>query len=287
MSDLQAGGSVTRLTMPEYLSLKAFSAGLAYRILAESPLHAWYDSPYNPDRHGDNGQAADIGTYAHALLLEGELPSLLPLDFPDFKTKAAREARDAAYAEGKTPILARKLQPVRTMVERARQYVESTPLAGLFANGEPELSITWTERGVECKARPDWLSKDRRIILSYKTTPGSAAPDSWIRRQLPLYAIGMPLYERGVRSVFGVERTRVVHLTQEQKPPYACSLIALDPAAQDVAERKLDRALSLWRECLETKRFPAYPLDICYAEARAWEMAEVEQAEIETLELET
>lgn len=275
--------------MPEYLSLKAFSAGLAYRILSESPLHAWAGSPWNPDYRGNNGQAADVGTYAHAMLLEGELPSLVTLDFPDFKTKLAREARDAAYADGKTPILARKLAPVRAMVERAREYVSASAIAGIFDSGEAEHSITWVQDGVPCKIRPDWLSGDRRIILSYKTTPGSAAPDSWIRRQLPQYAIGMPLYEAGIRATFGVERTRVVHLVQEQASPYACSLIALDPAAQSVAEAKLDRALSTWRSCLETKRFPAYPLEICYAEARAWEMAEVEaedrQSEIDNLEL--
>lgn len=275
-----------KLSMPDYLSLKAFSSGLAYRILSESPYHAWYGSPWNPDYRGSNGQTADIGTYAHAMLLEGELPSLEVLDFPDFRTKAAKEARDIAYADGRTPILAHKLAPVKTMVERARQYIEATPLAGIFDGGEPEMSIRWSEDGVDCKIRPDWLSKDRKIILSYKTTPGSAAPDSWIRRQLPQYAIGMPLYERGVKATVGTARSRVIHLVQEQKAPYACSLIALDPAAQSVADAKLDQALIIWKECLETRKFPAYPLDICYAEARAWELAEVEAAEAQTVEFE-
>lgn len=268
-----------RLPMQDYLSLKAFSSGLAYRILSESPFHAWHGSPWNPDYRSNYGQAADIGTYAHALLLEGDLPSLEVLDFPDYRTKAAKEARDIAYADGRTPILAHKLAPVRMMVQRAREYIGSSTLAGIFDAGDAELSITWTEDGVECKARPDWLSGDRRINLSYKTTPGSAAPDSWIRRQLPQYAIGMPLYERGIRATVGVERCRTVHLVQEQSAPYACSLIALDPAAQSVAEAKLDQALAIWRECTESKRFPAYPLDICYAEARAWELAEVEAAQ--------
>ncbi len=275
--------------MPEYLAIKAASGGLLARVLSDSPFAAWYGSPWNPDRVRDDSGVADIGTYAHAMLLEGEHDSLEVIDAEDWRTKAAKEARDEARAVGKLPILKTKLQPVRNMVMRARCFLDETELADIFEGGEPEHTFTWKEAGVDCKIRPDWLSQDRRVILSYKTTPGSAEPRAWIRRQLPMYEVGMPLYERGIRACCGVDQTRVVHLVQSQEAPYACSLVALAPSRQDYAERQLDSALAIWKDCLATKRFPSYPAVIHYAELEGWRAASVEQQMMEaaeTLEME-
>jgi hypothetical protein len=91
----------------------------------------------------------------------------------------------------------------------------------------------------------------------------------------------MVLYERGVRAVSASHECRVIHLVQEQSAPYACSLIGLSPAAHDLAERKLARALQIWSACQKTGKFPAYPLQICYAEPNPWQLAEAEEAEIQ------
>lgn len=269
------------IPISDYLQIKAFSGGLAYTVLNDSAYQAWYQSPWNPDYKSDHGEAADIGTYAHAMLLEGEHAGLEVIQADDWRTKAAREARDIARADGRLPILAKHLGAVERMVERAKGYIEETELAGIFKGATVESTYTWTEAGVDCKIRPDLLSADRRIILSYKTTRSTANPRVWSRAQLPQCEIGMPLYERGIRSNTGTDQTRVVHLVQSQLAPYACSLVALDPARQDCAERALDEALSIWRRCLEEKRFPAYPTAIYYAEASAWQIAEAEQREVD------
>lgn len=294
-----AAGEMSSMT--DYLALRAFSGGLAARILNDSPFHAWYQSPWNPDFRGGKSRPSDIGTSAHAILLEGDESVIAVINPEDNRSKptksdpegsiptgwtngAMRASRDAAYVEGKTPILPGELAALRNMVETAKNYVAASEIAGIFDTGEPEVTLGWTDKGVLCKARPDWLSGDRRICLSYKTTLGSANPRQWSRTQLPQYEIGMALYERGIRSVYGVERTRVVHLIQEQKPPYACSLVALAPSRQDLAERQLDTALAIWRECLETKRFPAYPRRICYAEVVAWQAQAFEEQHGESAE---
>lgn len=277
------------MSMPDYLALKAFSGGLATTLLGDSPFAAWYGSPWNPDRPRDDSGAADIGTYAHAMLLEGGLAALEVIDAEDWRTKAAKEARDAARAAGKTPILAKKIAAVEEMVAAAKRFIAETELYAVFTASEAEETFTWTEAEVDCKIRPDTLASDGRVILSYKTTPGSAEPRSWIRRILPQHEVGMALYERGIRACCGVDQTRVVHLIQSQERPYACSLVALAPSRQEYAERQLDTALAIWRECLETKRFPSYPPMIHYAELEAWRAASVEQQMMdaaETLEME-
>lgn len=265
-----------RLTMAEYIALQAFSAGLAGTLLERSPYHAWHDSPWNPKRHRDDSNEADIGTYAHAMLLEGGAASLVIVDAKDWRTNAAKDQREAARAAGQLAVLQHKVAEVSAMVSAAREYLALSELRGVFESGAPEQTIQWEEGGVPCKARPDWLTEDGTICVSYKTTDGSAEPDGWIRRQLPQYDVGMVLYERGIMAALDIPQTRVVHLVQEQKPPYACALVGLAPAMQDVAERRLDRALTIWRECVRRNQFPAYPTRICYAEPTAWQVAEVE-----------
>ena len=160
------------------------------------------------------------------------------------------------------------------MVKAAKEFIASSELAGIFSAGAPEQTIIWNEGDVECKARPDWLNPDAKVCLSYKTTAGSAQPDAWIRTQLPAYDLGIVLYGRA-------SKCKVVTLVQEQSAPYSCSLIGLDPAWQDLAERKLARALQIWSTCLKTGKFPAYPTTICWAEPKPWMQAQEEEQELQ------
>lgn len=48
-----------------------------------------------------SSRAADIGTMAHAMLLGGDPDWVVNDQFPDFRTKAAREWRDEQAANGK------------------------------------------------------------------------------------------------------------------------------------------------------------------------------------------
>jgi hypothetical protein len=271
-------GIYSEIPMQAYLDEQAFSSGLAQTLLDRSPLHAWTESQWNPDRVRDDNGTADIGTFAHACLLEGGTSSLVVVDAPDWRTKAAQQARDDARAAGKLPILERKVSEVWTMVKAAQAFIASSELVGLFSAGEAETTIIFDLDGVRCKARPDWLSDDRKICLSYKTSPGSAAPDSWIRTQLPGYDTGIVLYEDAVNSIAAPDGgCRVVTLVQEQKPPYSCSLIGLAPAWAALAESKLALALATWKGCLEDGKWPAYPTMIAWAEPRAWMLAEAEE----------
>ncbi len=264
-------GLYPKMPMAEYLSIKAFSSGLGQRILTQSPLHAWTESPWNPNRERDDSGTADIGTFAHAMLLEGGSDALVVVQAADWRTNAAKAERGAARAAGKLPILAHKVPEVEAMVKAAYEYVLESEIMGIFAKGAAEQTVVFESEGVLCKARPDWLGE---YCLSYKTTAGSAQPDAWIRTQLPQYDLGIALYGRGTGK-------RVVTLVQEQSAPFSCSLIGLDPAYQALAEARLDQALSMWKSCLELGKFPAYPTRICYAQPKPWQLAEAEEQEIE------
>jgi len=194
---------IHKMSMSEYLAIKAVSSGLCHRILDKSPFHARLESPWNDSRYQDNSKVADIGSAAHKTLLEGTEDGIEVIDADDWRTKAAKELRDAAYAAGRIPMLAGKMAAARAMVTAAREYLSVSELKGIFDDGKPEVTILFTQReSIPCKLRCDWLTADRSIILSYKTTAGSANPESWIRTQLPQYDMATVFYERGVMAAF-------------------------------------------------------------------------------------
>jgi hypothetical protein len=269
--------------MDAYLARKAVSSGLLHTLLDKSPLHARMDSPWNSARQQRESNVADIGTYAHACLLEGGTDKLVIVDADDWRTKAAREARDVARLECKLPILAGKMGEVHDMVCAAQEYIAKSELAGILDDGEPELTLLFEIDGVPCKARPDFLRTDRRVCLSYKTTLGSANPESWVRTQLPGYDVASVFYELAVREACQTDDAcLLVHLVQEQKIPCSCSLVALSPAMRELAAAKMHAALATWKACTESGNWPAYSGRIHYAEPRPWQFNEFEEKQAST-----
>jgi len=265
-------GLYADMSMAQYLAISAFSSGMCHTILSASPLHAWTDSWLNPNREREDSSKMDLGTYAHALLLEGGHVGLVMIEADDWRAKAAKEQRDEARAAGKLPILAHKLPEVEAMVKTAKEYIANSEISNVFDTGLPEETVIFDLDGVRCKIRPDWLTADYGLILSYKTTAGTANPESWIRTQLPSYDAATVFYEKGVATLSPDDMPpRCVHLVQEQSYPYACSLICLSPAWDDLATRKMWRAVGIWKECLANGYWPAYPDRICHAEPMPWE----------------
>lgn len=272
MSGLRFG-----MPMAEYLAIPAAGSSTLATLYNQSPYHAWYQSYLNPSRQRDDSEQADAGTIAHALLLEGSEDCLTIIDAPDWRTKLAKEQRESAYAAGKIPILAGKIQPIREMVEVVRRYISASEIAGIFDNGNSEVTGLWEENGAQFRLRADFLSTDQSIILDLKTTATSANPEAVIRQIISMgYDVQAALYSRGIEKITG-KRPQFVFLVAENKPPHACSLVGLAPSMLDLAERKVDQAIVQWSDCLKARKWPAYPTRICWAEAPSWELAKFEE----------
>lgn len=259
------------VSMGDYLAIDALSASVAFDAISRSPYHARYFR--TADREAS--RAADVGTVAHQLLLEGNEDGVVLVDAKDWRTNAAKDARDEAYRNGKTPLLPHQLDDVRGMVRAVRAYVEQTELAGVFGAGQAEVTLEWEEYGISCKARPDYLSE--KFHVSVKTTPGSAEPQSWARRQMASsgYDFGLMFYERGLLA----NGIKVKHrlLVIEQNPPYGASLISLSGSKRDIYSTMVDFSIQLWRDCLQNATFPGYSTETYKADATQWEIAEVEE----------
>jgi hypothetical protein len=250
----------------------SLSSRIAKQLCLASPAHAWQSHPrLNPAAEHENGEHFDIGTAAHALLLEGT-SAIAVVDAKDYRTNVAKEARDAAYAAGQTPLLAAKWADVQAMVTCARAQLAEHKDGGaaMFLDGQPEQTLIWQEGEVWCRARLDWLRAG--AIDDYKTTPhGSANPDSWTRSLFGMgFDIQAAFYLRGLKAVTGFDAT-FRFAVQEPYAPYALSVIGLGPDALTLAEKKVIYALERWQACLDAGEWPGYPRRTCYAALPAWQ----------------
>lgn len=266
------------LDMSSYLAMDALSSTIAFECISRSPFHA----KYKKSSGALWAKTADVGTVAHMMLLEDSEDGIVLVDAPDFRTKAAQQARDEAYAAGKVPIIAHQLDEIRRMVNSARQSIEGTELGDVFGKGEAEVSIDWEDHGITCKARPDYLTD--KFHISLKTTAASAEPSVWSRRQLTNsgYDFQLAFYDRGLRA----NGIQVKHrlLVVEQTPPHGCAVVALGSDKRTIAEVRVDAAIRKWAECLETATFPGYAVGEPYiAESTPWELAEAEERGLQAL----
>lgn len=247
------------------------SNSIAKVIIEKSPLHARAEHPrFNPQLERKADKKFDLGTGAHALLLEGREDAIVVVNADAYRSDAAKAARSEAYLAGKTPILEKDLAPVQEMVAAARgQLQKFTPVP--FTDGKPEKTLVWNDNGVLCRARIDWLRDDLTGIDDYKTTSASAAPEKWGKTMAGFDgAMQVAFYLRGLRAL-GARQPWFRFVVQELAPPYALCVFSLSPDTLAIADAKVQYAIDTWRRCVATDVWPAYPEETCYLQAAPWE----------------
>lgn len=265
----------------------SLSSSIAAILVTRSPKHAWHAHPrLNPQYQPEEDAKFDRGSAAHELLLGGS-DSIVIVEADDWRTKLAREQRDAIRAEGKLPLLARHFADVQKMVEITKLAINSNEdLKGYGLDaGKTEQTLVWQEDGIWCRSRLDWLANDRKLIYDYKSTGASAEPNAWIRTLLGMTGEIQPaFYLRANAATGGPEDARFVFIVQENEPPYAVSFVGMPPAFIDLGARKMAHAISLWRACMTSGQWPGYVNRIHWAEPPAWSMAQWEEQEVRGFE---
>lgn len=205
----------------------------------------------------------DFGHAAHKLIL-GAGPDIVVIDAADWKTKAAREDRDAAYAADQVPMLAADYEQVQAM-EKA--LLEHPVASKLFApgTGRPEQSLFWVDEptGIWRRARLDWLRNPgpgRLITPDYKTT--RAADLDSIARSVHLFGYFQQAawYLDGVHALGLAEEgeSAFVLVFQEKAAPYLITVVELDVMALRLGRELNRRAIELYAQCRQADRWPGY-----------------------------
>lgn len=215
----------------------------------------------------------DFGHAAHAEVLGSGAP-LVVVDAEDWRTKAARDQRDAAYAAGHVPILATEHEQVLGMAEALRAH----PIASALFNperGKAEQSLFWWDPRFDVcrRARLDWLpfASDGRMILGdYKSTV--CAEPAAVAKSVANYGYHQQAgwYIDLVKALGLAEDVAFVFVMQEKTAPYLVTVAELDHTALRIGRHLNDRALEVYAECAATDTWPGYtgrPQTTLYAPA--------------------
>jgi len=254
---------ITGMSADEYhsdpLPTPSLSSSIAHTLVSRSPLHAWSQHPRLGGVPREPTKSLDRGSLSHALML-GAGKELAILDFDDFRTKAAREARDAARAEGLLPVLLKDLDAAEAVaIELRKRFAEY----GVALDGQKEIVVTWSETAddgseVLCRGMMDHVAIP--IIDDLKSCR-SAHPLACQRHVDGYgYAIQHAAYVSAIEKLHPelAGRVSMRFVFYELEPPFAVTPVRLSGAFRELGHRRWRRAINAWARCLREARWPAY-----------------------------
>jgi hypothetical protein len=275
---IKTAGIYTDMTAADYHAdccpLPSLTQSIAKILLERSPLHAWHaHSRLNPDYRHDDDKKFDVGNIAHKMLL-GRGKEIAVLEgFDDWRTKAAKEARETAAAEGKLAVLGKHAAKADAMARAAREQLELRGLDELFrVNGNSEVVLAWPEGDIWLRQMIDWLSTDGLQFADFKTTGESAAPHAIARKMATDgWHIQAAMAERGLGVLTRNPGPRqYLYVVQEDERPYALTVVELGRDALTIGGKQIDAAVSAWARCMRANRWPGYPMQIEKPEFPGW-----------------
>lgn len=217
-------------------------------LATKTPAH-WKWQSENP-AHKD---VFDLGTAIHSIVLEQDESNIVEVEASTWQTKKAQEAKVAARAEGKVPLLTKDLELARAIGASVMEH----PLASKMLTGhKAEQSVFWEEDGLMLKCRPDALNYGmiadlKSIIAADPATFGKTAADLG-------YFMSAAHYIDGMEAATG-ERMPFLFILAEKTAPYPPAVVELDDEALEYGRRMNARAKRIYRRCLETGEYPGYP----------------------------
>lgn len=207
----------------------------------------------------------DVGSLAHALILEGSLDRLVErVDVDAWRTSDAKQAKAEAYAAGKIPINNSEVESILQPVERMADSVMSHRLASsLLTDFSPEVSAFWEQDGIPLKARFDAYRETHGQIIDLKTTRSARPGD--VRKSISDlgYYIQSQHYLNGAQAVTGfIPDWKFVFV--QNCEPYTVSVGSLEPEALRQAQARIDIALRRYQEAQSSGNWPGYEQEYKY-----------------------
>lgn len=263
-------------TPDEYHRLPGFSSSLAKILIGRSPSHA-IDAFLRKTEDDEEEELTDAqvalrerGTVLHTLVLGiGKRIQVVP--FPDYRSKAAKDARDEARASGRVPVKEAKME----VYDRTATAIKARlAAAGHDLDGVSEMAIGWQEPSphgdVECRAMLDhvriWgLEEGSKFapsacIYDLKIV-GDATPSLNERSAERLgYAIQAAAYTRALAALHPrlAGRIEFRFLFCEPKRPYEIWDPTPDGVFRELGTRRWITAVHGWAEGHATNKWPGY-----------------------------
>jgi hypothetical protein len=218
-------------------------------LIERSPRHAWEAHPrLNPQFEYESDTKFDLGNIAHRLIL-GRGKEIEVINFADWRSKAAQEAREAAADEGKIAVLQHQFTQAVEMVEAAKSQLKRHEDSDAFEGGRSEVMICWEENGIWFRSLIDHVSDDLRVISDYKTSGMSMAPHLLgIRAEAAGWHIQAAFIARGLDAIDPAGAGRRVYrfIGQETIKPHALTVMHMNNYWQTMGEKKVEAGIALW-----------------------------------------
>lgn len=211
----------------------------------------------------------DFGSAAHSRIL-GRGQEIVALE-GDARTKAYREAKSAAEAEGKLALKSADVEAIDRMSEAILDHELAAELL-TAGQGLPEVSMFGIDEqtGRWGRGRIDFLHS-RSVVVDYKTT-----------RSVDDHAFSRSAWEYGywTQAAHYIRFGQQIDLldddpawllvAQEKTAPYLVRVFEFRDEELDYGHAQIRRAFDLWDRCLTTGEWPAYPQTSTILTAPSW-----------------
>lgn len=224
-----------------------------------SPLH-YRHALANPPADTD---ALRLGRITHAAILTpDEPPEDLPVVvYPGIRRGKNWEAFKAEHA-GETIVSESERAEARAQFDTARRVraaVHANPRANaLLRSGEGEVSVTWSEGDILCKARLDWVtpSGGHAEVKTTRSIHKRAFAADFARRN---YHVQIALHGMGLRAACvsntGADVLPIV-IAIESSPPHDVAVYRIGYDTLEAGERKVREWLDAIARCEASGRWP-------------------------------
>lgn len=274
------------MSEPAEKPVMRLSPWLAKILLAKSPLHAWDAHYLGGGAESEQTDAQTTGQVCEKLLL-GTGPEIVEMDptWGNYRTKAAQEAKAAALAEGKLPLLCHEKMEYDAIIEAWNDHLRKK---GIEFKGKSQVKLEWAnpESGTPCKGRPDHLIVDEASGIIYDLKSCTDASDEATDRQIVKYGYDVQhaAYLEGASLAYpqAAGNFKFLFIFAEVDRPWAVNVRPFGGSMAELGDRKWQRACRIWARCLKENRFPGYELQNPI-EARAWQLEDDMQKQIASM----
>lgn len=240
------------LTRAQYDAIPAINHSLLKHI-DRSPAHLQYArrTPFKPT------PAMKIGLLEDHLLFGTEWAYEVS-PWKNFRTQESQAWRDQREAADVHVVTMEQMDATRLMLDNVRR---NPVVQQHLASGHPQVCLTERLCDVECKGLADWLPARHSIIWDLKTTDDASADQfRWKLKQLD-YDAQAYFYAQMARLTTG-DDWRFGWIVVESEPPHHVATYVADNTVMESGRQKIERRLTIYKQCLDTDHWPAYPEEL-------------------------
>lgn len=267
-------------------SRPTLSRSEAVVLVDRSPLHCWAS---HPRLHGVSAKEItkemDFGSAAHAVGL-GRGADIVEINAKDWRTDAAKDARDTARKQNLIPLLTKELDRVNTAVGALLKNLKLFGVFDEFTAAKSEAVLLWQEsEHCWCRAMADKLLIDevngRARFFDLKFTD-SALP-KWLPKHFgeQNYHVQEQWYTHGLEMLRPdlAGRISFTYIMQETEFPFAAVPLEPNGVFRAIGKSKGQRAIATWKECMESNKWPGYTDKMLTLEPSPWLLADEMKAQ--------